>query len=220
MWPVIRGEPPGRPRNEAKARLLSQLQPDYLAVFPVWHWEIATNPQVVEPLAQFVADTKTIIGEQEAVVYRAHWPYLSRVAPAFSHEATFGQAIRLVGYDLGVPPGRPESLALILYWQSLAPVAAGYDVFIHVLDDEGQIVTQSDSEPVSILAPTHRWQPGDFVRDRHLLFLPPEVTGTYRIQVGLFDRSTGARLAAEADQVLDDAVYLTSFDWSRDTKQP
>jgi arabinofuranosyltransferase len=220
MWPVIRGEPPGRPRNEAKARLLSQLQPDYLAVFPVWHWEIATNPQVVEPLAQFVADTKTIIGEQEALVYRAHWPYLSQVAPAFNHEATFGQAIRLVGYDLGVPPGTPEPLALTLYWQSLAPVTAGYDVFIHVLDDEGQIVTQSDSEPVSILAPTHRWEPGDFVRDRHLLFLPPEVTGTYRIQVGLFDRSTGARLAAEADQVLDDAVYLTSFDWSRDTKQP
>jgi hypothetical protein len=174
---------------------------------------------VVEPPAQFVADAKTIIGEQEGVVYQAHWPYLSQAA-AFNHEAKFGQAIRLVGYDLGAPPGTPEPLALTLYWQSLAPVAVGYDVFIHVLGDEGQIVTQADSEPVSILAPTHRWQPGDFVRDRRLLFLPPEATGAYRIQVSLFDRSTGTRLAAEADQVLDDAVYLTSFDWNQDAKQP
>jgi arabinofuranosyltransferase len=214
MWPVIRGEAAGRPRNEATARLLSQLQPDYLAVFPVWHWEIATNAQVAEPLARFVSDTKTIIGEQEAIVYRARWPYQSGAAPEFSHQATFGDAFRLLGYDLALPAHEAEPLAVTFYWQSLASVAVGYDVFVHVLDDQGQIVAQSDSEPVYMLAPTRRWQPGDVVRDTHPLVLPAELApGTYHIQAGMFERNTGARLTAVAGEVRDNAVYLTSFEW-------
>lgn len=214
MWPVIRGEPRGRPRNEAKARLLSQLQPDYLAVFPLWHWEIATNGQVVEPLAQFLTGTNTGIGEQEAIVYRAHWPYLSEAKPAFALEALFGDAIRLLGYDLSLPANGAEPLVLTLYWHSLAAVELGYDVFIHVLDRDGQIVAQSDSEPVMALAPTHRWQPGDVVRDRHSFFLPPEAApGTYHVQAGMFERNTGARLTAVATNVTDNAVYLSSFEW-------
>jgi len=210
MWPIIRGEAEGRPRNEAATRLLSSIQPDYMAAFPVWHWEIATNPLVATPIQRFWTETRSIIGEQEAIVYQMTWPYLSAAAPQVSQNVKLGEAIQLLGYDFSAGP----TLALTLYWQSLAPVTEGYDVFVHVLDENGQVVAQVDQEPVAILAPTHRWQPGDIIRDPYSLALPPDLpAGTYRLSVGMYLRATGARLPITDANARDNALTLTTFTW-------
>ncbi|MBP8002423.1 MAG: hypothetical protein KA314_28160 [Chloroflexi bacterium] len=210
MWPIIRGEAEGRPRNEAAARLLSAIQPDYMAAFPVWHWEIATNPLVATPVQRFWTATHSIIGEQEAIVYEMTWPYLSAAAPQVSQNVKLGDAIQLLGYDF--TPGQP--LALTLYWQSLAPVSEGYDVFVHVRDENGNVVAQADQEPVAILAPTHRWQSGDIIRDPYTIALPADLpAGTYQLSIGMYLRATGVRLIINDPNATDNALNLTSFAW-------
>lgn len=206
MWPVIKGEVAGRPRNEATARLLSELQPNYLAVFPEWHWEVATNPLIMRERAQFVAETKTVIGEQRAFIYEAvYWPYRDTAVPTHPLSALFGDKIRLLGYDLNLS----DRFDLVLYWQSEQAVAESYDVFVHLLNETGEIVAQADSTPVAGLAPTNRWQPGDIVQDVYTIPLPPDLPpGEYSLRAGLYLRETGERLTAVGADAVGDMANL------------
>ncbi len=57
---------------------------------------------------------------------------------------------------------------------------------MQLLDANGVLVAQRDSEPQGGLAPTTTWQPGDAISDRHALLidLPP---GSYTLIAGLYD---------------------------------
>lgn len=214
MWPINHTEPEGRPRNEATTRLLSTIEPDYLAIFPTWHWEIATNPVTAEPVQRFWTETRTIIGNQEAIVYRPTWPYLEQASPQTGRVVKLGEGIQLIGYDFTPPASAVEPLLLTLYWESLAPVSEGYDVFVHVVNESGQIVAQADQQPVASLAPTHRWQPGDIIRDPYEIFLPADLPdGAYRLNFGMYLKATGLRLPSNDPDAVDNITPLTSFNW-------
>lgn len=221
MWPIIRGEAEGRPRNEAAARLLSTLEPDYLVIFPLWHWEIATNPIIATPIHRVSVDTHSIIFGQEAFVYQMIWPYRLAAAPQVEMPAYLGSQIKLLGYDFTPPQTTDNLLAITLYWQSISLATEGYDVFIHILDENNQIVTQVDSEPVATLAPTHRWQPGDIIWDPYTLLLPSDLpNGTYRITMGMFLRDSGERLPITHPLANHNALQLTSFSWTTPGNNP
>jgi hypothetical protein len=212
MWPAIRAER-GLPGNQIATRILSGLGPDFMVAFPIWHWEIATNTAVAEPIHRVQTATKTIIGEQEAVVYALALPYVDRALPQISRVATLGEGIRLLGYDLEIPVGvRPVQLAL--YWQSMAPISADYDVFLHIIDSEQRIVAQVDRKPVSGLAPTFLWKPGDIIRDPFEVGLSENLpAGDYQLRVGMYLRGTGQRAPATGDNVIDDSILLTNLEW-------
>jgi hypothetical protein len=213
MWPALR-QPVGLPRSQVTTRILSRLQPDYMVAFPLWHWEIATNPAVAEPVHQVQTDSHTIIAGQEAVVYRTTWPYRKRVSPQVVREVMLGDAIRLLGYDLALPEPGEQSLNLTLYWHSVEDVSTAYDVFVHVLDEEGQIVAQADRKPVHGLASTPLWQPGDIIRDPYRLELPSDLAaGTYAVQAGMYLRQTGVRLPVSDERATNDAIPLGTFRW-------
>jgi hypothetical protein len=108
----------------------------------------------------------------------------------------FGDDIRLLGYALdtsGVESGKPAHL--VLYWQALAEVDLEYTVFVHALDESGQLVAQWDSMPRENKYPTTHWLPGRVVTDPHVLALPTGLaSGTYRLAVGMYFWQTGERL--------------------------
>ena len=123
---------------------------------------------------------------------------------AVSHpvEARLGQAITLVGADLSAT--RLEAggtLTVTLVWQGEEAVTANYTVFVHLLDQQGQLVAQADAPPLGGAYPTAYWMAGDVVRDPHRLDLPADLpTTTLLLQVGLYDPTTDARLdATDAD---------------------
>ncbi len=197
VWPAVRAAE-GLPRAQVMTRILSELQPDYLAVFPLWRWDIVTNEAIVETLHQVSTPTHTIIFQPEAGVYRPAWPYLPAAEPQTAVGAIFGESIELIGFD------RAESeqeTALTLYWRSLAPLPANLDVFIHVIDEAGNIISQVDREPAGGLAPTGLWQPGDVIRDRYRLDIPKSSGRAYSIQVGLYERSSGERLHVDSGEM-------------------
>jgi hypothetical protein len=206
MWPVIDLYPDN---DTAAMRLLAANGVHYLAIFPKWHALLVSDPQIARPIKSFWTDTHTIIGEQEAVVYEVDWPYRQSIAPETELSAMLGDAIRLRGFDQQLAG---DELSLTLYWESLTAVSDSYKVFIHVMDADGNIVAQLDHPPVNGLAPTHRWQPGDLVRDPYQITLPPGLPASaYELRVGLYTDENG-RLPASGGEIVDNAVVLTRME--------
>jgi hypothetical protein len=98
-----------------------------------------------------------------------------------------------------------EPLCFEFQWHTTQPLSTDYTVFIHVLDQNGQIVAQTDSPPGGGYAPTSSWPIGQPIIDRHGLILPPSVLtpGEYRIVAGLYGPD-GVRLSTieESDTIL------------------
>jgi hypothetical protein len=121
------------------------------------------------------------------------WPDLEGTE-RLSH--VFDDSLALEGVQLGdrtVSPG--ESLTLDLYWSSLAPVSEDYTVFIHLLDEAGNLAGQGDGSPVNGRYPTSAWSSGELVLDRHVIPVSNEIpSGHYTLIAGLYRGSDGTRL--------------------------
>jgi 4-amino-4-deoxy-L-arabinose transferase-like glycosyltransferase len=117
----------------------------------------------------------------------------------------FGDHILLLGYGLSATTARQgDALQVALRWVTDAPLEKRYKVFAQLLDANGALVAQQDSEPGGGLNPTTSWEAHQAIEDRHalLLDLPP---GAYTLIVGLYDLDDpAARL-----HVSNDGDYLT-----------
>ncbi|HJW83301.1 MAG TPA: glycosyltransferase family 39 protein [Anaerolineae bacterium] len=111
-------------------------------------------------------------------------------------EVKFEQGITLIGYRLAADRLRPgESIRLVLYWQSDAPIPADYTVFTHLLDPAGFLRGQQDNAPVGNTYPTSSWSAGQMIVDGYDITLPADAPpGAYSVEVGLYDWRTQVRL--------------------------
>lgn len=207
VWPAVR-QPVGLARDSRLTRILSQTQPDYVVAFPLWHYELTRNTAVLTPIHRVETGTHTIIFQPEAQIYAARWPYVA-ASPAHSLDAVLGESIRLRGYDTAVTD---TAVALTLTWTSERPVMEDYDVFVHILDQQGEIVAQADQQPLQGLAPTSLWQPGDAIRHPLTIPLPADLpSAEYRLHTGMYTRETGARLPATGKDTAGDTILLPPF---------
>jgi len=112
--------------------------------------------------------------------------------------------IELVGYRLETRTGEIDAA---LYWRATAPVPKDYTVFAHVVDSQGRLVAQNDSQPMQGMYATSLWRPGETVEDRRVISVSP---GTYRLVVGLYELATLQRLPATdgRGRLPDDAFNL------------
>ncbi len=78
--------------------------------------------------------------------------------------ARFEQNIELLEWN--VEALAPEGTRLTLHWRASDPIAADYNIFVHVLRD-GQPIAQDDGFPGQGYLPTTRWRPGDRLLDVH-----------------------------------------------------
>jgi hypothetical protein len=96
-----------------------------------------------------------------------------------------------------------------LCWDSLATVPLDYTVFVHLYDENGELLATGDGPPMHGAFPTRLWQPGDMIADDHFVSWSPERTDGYRVGVGWYDPATGERLpAVQAGQPLPNDVVL------------
>jgi hypothetical protein len=135
--------------------------------------------------------------------------------------AILNGALELVGYDLRTPEVAPGGTAeLVTLWRVLDPEPlrpgnlsnAGDDlvVFMHALDETGNIVGQQDR----LDAPAWDWQAGDTIAQLHRLPLPSDLSvTTIALNVGVYRRSDGVRLqVTENGNVVSDHVSLQSLE--------
>ncbi len=110
--------------------------------------------------------------------------------------AKSGEGLYLLSYrlyDSEVEPG--GIIRLTLRWQAKERIGQDYKVFVHLLDGEGRIVGQRDSEPVGGSRPTSGWRIGEEILDNYGIMLPKELpSGEYQLVVGMYDPTSGERL--------------------------
>jgi hypothetical protein len=178
-------------------------RPDLLGLFALITPEYPTLGQVLDlgqstgrPLYLSKAmpgiEVKVEVGEKvEAGEGVEVWQVLGPAAgeaPAYPREAQLGEALALAGYDRAPrSPAPGEELAVGLYWETLAPMEEAYHSFVHLLGPEGEVVAQSDHQPGGVYLPTNLWQPGERLKDEHVLAVPPEAAeGVYQMVAGMY----------------------------------
>jgi hypothetical protein len=123
----------------------------------------------------------------------------------------FASELALSGFELPADAVSPGSVASVsLYWQILRKPAADYTVFIHVLNEQGELVTQFDRPPGGGTMPTSTWQVGQTLRDTYPLPIPADVAaGAYAVRVGMYTWPSLERLPVTLDaQLIGDSVAL------------
>jgi hypothetical protein len=107
----------------------------------------------------------------------------------------FGGAIRLWGYDLQqqVQPG--GELGVTLVWRDELSVEEDYRVFVHLMDEDQELLGQADGVPVGWTRPTSTWRPGEFLVDHYTIPLAPDIpSGVGYLWVGLYHPTENSRL--------------------------
>ena len=113
-------------------------------------------------------------------------PGAAGAAPAHPLQASLGDAILVRGYDTSaetVPAG--GTLEVTYHFVAGKPLPTGWRLFFHL---EGPVGYRNlDHVPVDGLMPLERWRPGQALRDRQRIPIPPGTqAGTYTLYVGAY----------------------------------
>jgi hypothetical protein len=137
-------------------------------------------------------------------------PPLTAIPATVDQFADLDGQFALIGYDAPETARASDSMALTLYWQALKDVDTNYQVFVHLVDADGELVAQSDRlNPGDF--PTKNWPTDRYVRDAHELALPAGLEpGSYRLRVGLWLAEEGERLPVvnSAGRTIGDSIEL------------
>jgi hypothetical protein len=94
---------------------------------------------------------------------------------------------------LGVTPEREsirpnDFLRVALFWETVAKPTADYQIGLRLVAPDGSITLTQSSQPSFGRYPTSNWQAGEFIRDNHAFWIPPDFpTGMYHLQTKLLD---------------------------------
>jgi hypothetical protein len=115
-------------------------------------------------------------------------------APAVTTNYRFGDKLSLRGYTLApLPEG--HGLRMSLLWETSAPLAEDYKVFVHLRDTPRTAYAQSDQAPRGDTYPTSAWAAGELVLDEHNLTWPAGATPPpLTLYVGVYRAADGVRL--------------------------
>jgi hypothetical protein len=110
--------------------------------------------------------------------------------------ARLGEAITLVGYDLPAEHVRPgDKVSVTLVWRAEGEPRSDYTAFLHLMDEHGTLVSQSDHPPIDGAYPTSFWAPKQVVRDAHILTIDPSASpGRHLLVAGMYHSQTRDRL--------------------------
>ncbi len=87
---------------------------------------------------------------------------------------------------------------LTLQWQSNQPLDQNYTIFVHVLDQQGNLLNQADGVPYNGLYPLPHWLPGQLIEDTRSLDLKAQHLSNQptALVIGIYNPDDGQRLGA------------------------
>jgi len=88
-----------------------------------------------------------------------------------------------------------RQLAIAVEWQTSQSVLRDLTVFVHLIDETGVIVAQSDRRPFGGQFPTPTWLVGETLRDTIYIDLPAARHGNLGLSIGLYDQAGRVGLA-------------------------
>lgn len=140
----------------------------------------------------------------------------ANTSPTPALPVTFQNGIRLDGYEIShARLDTTDTLAVLLYWRAESQINQDYTVFVHLLDQNGQVVSGVDNQPQNDAAPTTTWKPDKLVVDPHMLPIPAEVPAgdDYRLEIGLYYLPTMERLSLidQTRRAVTDKLVIQPF---------
>jgi len=97
-----------------------------------------------------------------------------------------------------------DLLQLQLTWIADETPDIRYKVFLQLLNSDGVLAAQRDSEPAGGLSLTTTWQPNSPIIDNHALAIPSDLAvGDYTLILGLYDIDN-----PEDRLMVNDATYV------------
>lgn len=134
-------------------------------------------------------------------------PLLTQLNPQHILDATYGNALTLLGYDEPASTvSTGENTTIVLYWRATGPLPKDYSVFVHLINEDDVIVAQRDMYPGQGLIATSELTSGYTWSDRYTLRVSSLTPAPQRLRwaVGVYDLTTAERLiptnADSADQ--------------------
>lgn len=121
--------------------------------------------------------------------------------------AYFGDFITLWGADSQVEEGL---LKLALRWEIIHPEAGAPTIFVHIVDEAGQVAAQADGDPLMGLYPFSFIAEWTLLEDVHLAELPGP--GPYTVYVGVWDPASGERLPVRGGDFPDGRVPVAHIE--------
>jgi hypothetical protein len=89
-----------------------------------------------------------------------------------------------------------DTAAVTMRWAASEPLTKDYQIFIHLLDENENIVMQADGPPAAGWYPTSWWPVGEIITDQRDIVLPDNLpSGSYRLISGFYDLDTLERVA-------------------------
>ncbi len=139
----------------------------------------------------------------EAVVGAEAWADARQVLPK---TPVFEETFALSGYQIAVTDAAVELLG---FWEVQQPPQDEVKIFVHLLDETGQLISQHDGLDVT-------WQglqPGDAFAQLHTITLPADLAaGSYALQLGLYHTDDGTRLPLPVEGTTTDRVLLQTIE--------
>jgi hypothetical protein len=170
---------------------VENLRPDVQIVYPVERLDEAAAWGRPIYLARTVADVAgrwhpSSLGPLVALLEAPRFEAPSGSLPI---GLDFGGVVELAAAEPAASAYQPgQVVPLMIYWRALQQISADYSVSLRLLDAEGAVIAQVDSQhPVLGMAPTSQWLPGQVLGDYYELQLPSDLApGDYRWGVVLY----------------------------------
>jgi hypothetical protein len=182
------------------ARVMLEQRPVFIAIFPWWYQCMVDWPGMLQAEKQFDITGPTVIAGGSLVVYRPlwqNWPMQPEIAAAaIPITVGFEHGIDLSAYQTEIID---DNLQITLWWTPQRQPQGDYTVFIHLLDGNGEIITQSDSRPQAGQFNTFWWHEGDIIPDKHLIPLDDATMALIdkneaSLRIGLYPTGGGPNL--------------------------
>ncbi len=112
--------------------------------------------------------------------------------PEVPFEVKLDNNINLLGFSVSRTANDPSSVDLALHWYSEGNIVKDHSIFAQLLDSQGHINVQVESQPLNGLYPTSHWQTGEIVVDH--LILPYDqrwLSEEYNLAIGMYDPEVG-----------------------------
>jgi 4-amino-4-deoxy-L-arabinose transferase-like glycosyltransferase len=123
--------------------------------------------------------------------------------------AVFDGTLQLLGYQpLWTAISVGHRLELLSYWRVVQPPTADLTVFIHLLNEKGELVAQHDGLDVAM----RHLQTGDELAQLHTIPLPADLPpGNYSLRIGLYQSDTLHRLSVMVAGESADSLLLQTI---------
>lgn len=119
----------------------------------------------------------------------ARYETMSTLGELMAAGQALGDSIVLQAYALGADVvSAGDALTVQLVWSTRAALSQRYKVFLQLLDAQGRLAAQRDSEPAGGSAMTNTWPVAEAIVDNHALQIPSDLpAGDYSLIAGLYD---------------------------------